>query len=396
MDRSTYREMSRRRFIKTTVAGGMTALAAGSLWDAAAQMVSGSGHREVHGIGIEDPELVQLSINENPLGPSPRAIEAVSKKLFALNRYPAREPVLQEAIARHHARRDGAEITHEMVINGVGSTEVLRGIAITAMLNGGGSVEPQPGYGAISGTAEDLGRPAVRVLLTSDLQTDLDAVRKAITPETRIVALTNPNNPTGQLIPYDDLVRFIDSVPESVLICVDEAYIHFVDDDRYPSVIPLTQTRKNLMVSRTMSKAFGLGGMRVGYGIAHVELADRIKTHMLGWLGRSILGDAAAIAALDDDAHLREVRAHVIREKEYLYNALTELGLKPQKTQTIFVIADMGKDTEALVDALKARKVLIRQAFGMPNYIRVSVGTHEENEVFLEVLHEVLSGKAGV
>jgi histidinol-phosphate aminotransferase len=392
MEETNPTDAARRRFLKTALAAGLSTLAASAMWKNAAAMLSGAnGDRRVYGVGIEDPELVQLSINENPLGASPRAIEAVAHKLFALNRYPPREPVLHEAIAQYH----GSGITWEMVANGVGSTEILKGIALTAMLNGGGVVEPEPAYGAISGAAKTLGRPVVRVPVTQDLQMDLDAVRKAITPETRIVALTNPNNPTGQLLPHADLARFMESVPETVIVCVDEAYIHFADDEHYASMVPLTRTYPNLLVSRTMSKAFGLGGMRVGYGIGDVKLIERMKPHLLGWLGRNVLSDVAVIAALEDTQHIRRVREHVIGEKAFLYQTLTDMGLKPVKTQTIFVLVNMGKNTQPVVDALKAKKVLIRQASGMPNYLRISVGTRRENEVFIETLKEVL-GASGV
>lgn len=383
---------ARRRFLKTAVVGGLSTLAAGLLWKNASAMVSGvSGHREVYGVGIDDPELVQLSINENPLGASRRAVEAVAHKLFSLNRYPPREPVLHEAIANYH----GGGITWEMVANGVGSTEILKAVAMLALLDGGGAVEPEPGYGAIAGVANDLKRPVTRVPVTQSLQTDLDAVRRAVTKTTRIVCLTNPNNPTGQLIPHDDLVQFMTGIPESVIVCVDEAYIHFADDEYYASMIPLTKTYPNLLVARTMSKAFGLGGMRVGYAIADPKLIMRMRPHTLGWLGRNILSDVATIAALGDQDHIRLVRTHVLKEKAYLYTTLTNMGLKPVKTQTIFVLVDMGKDTQSVVDELKARKVLIRRANGMPNYLRISVGTRAENEVFLDTLKEVLS-KSGV
>ena len=382
----------RRRFLKLAVAGGLSTLAASLMWKNAAAMVTGAtGQREVYGIGIDDPELVQLSINENPLGASRRAVEAVAHKLFSLNRYPPREPVLHEAIANYH----GGGITWEMVVNGVGSTEILKAIAMLAMLDGKGAVEPEPGYGAIAGVAKDLNRPVTRVPVTHSLQIDLEAVRKAVNKTTGIVCLTNPNNPTGQLIPHDDLVRFMTGIPESVIVCVDEAYIHFADDEQYASMIPLTKTCPNVLVARTMSKAFGLGGMRVGYGIADPKLITRMKPHTLGWLGRHILSDVAAIAALGDQDHIRMVRAHVLKEKAYLYDTMTGMGLKPVKTQTIFLLVDMGKDTQPIVDELKARKVLIRRASGMPNYLRISIGTRAENEVFLETLKGVL-GKSGV
>jgi histidinol-phosphate aminotransferase len=393
MSEPGYVDTARRRFLKTALAGGFSTLAAGALWKNAAAMVSGiEGRKAVNGVGIEDPELVQLSINENPLGPSPRAIEAVAHKLFALNRYPPREPVLQEAIAKYH----GDGVTWEMVANGVGSTEILKAIGMTALLEGGAAVEPNPGYGAVAGLAGEIGRKVIRVPLTKEFQTDLNAVYKAITPDTRIVCLTNPNNPTGQLIPHNDLVSFVKSVPQSVIVCIDEAYIHFVDDENYPNMVSYTKTMPNLLVARTMSKAFGLGGMRVGYGIGHPELIKKMRPHFLGWLGRNLLSDVAVIAALEDTDHIRRVRKHVIGEKEYLYRALTAMGLKPVKSQTIFVIVSLGKDTQPVVDGLRERKVLIRRASsGLNDYIRISVGTRTENEVFIETLKEVL-GQTGV
>ncbi len=381
-------ELSRRRFMKTAMAGGLTAMTVSNLWEnATAMMLAPQQDRIVNGVGIDDPELVQLSINENPLGASPHAIEAVAHKMFSLNRYPSRGPVLHEAIAKYH----GNGINAKMVATGVGSTEVLKAIGMAALINGGNVVEPVPGYGAVSGVSRVLGRDPIRVPLTGDLQTDLSAVRRAMSDETRIVTLTNPNNPTGQLIPHKDLVAFLDSVPESVIVCVDEAYVHFVGDESYQNMISLTKSRKNLFVTRTMSKAFGLGGMRVGYGVAHPELIQRVVPYLLNWLGRSILGDVASIAALEDTQHVHDVRRYVMLEKEYLYEALSEMGLNPVKTETIFVIADMGHNTRPFVAELANRKVLIRQAFGMENFIRISTGTHRENEVLIEVMKEVLA-----
>ena len=363
-------------------------MAVSKLWEnATAMMADPQQDRVVNGVGIDDPELVQLSINENPLGASPHAIEAVAHKMFSLNRYPPRGPVLHQAIAKYH----GNGINAKMVATGVGSTELLKAIGMTALINGGNVVEPVPGYGAVSGVSRVLGRDPIRVSLTSDLQTDLAAVRKAMNDETRIVTLTNPNNPTGQLIPHKDLVAFLDSLSESVIVCVDEAYVHFVGDETYQDMISLTKSRKNLFVTRTMSKAFGLGGMRVGYGVGHPELIQRVVPYLLNWLGRSILGDVASIAALEDTQHVQDVRRHVILEKEYLYGALAEMGLQPVKTETIFVIADMGQNTQPFIEELVNRKVLIRQAFGMDNFIRISTGTHRENEVLIEIMKEVLA-----
>jgi histidinol-phosphate aminotransferase len=206
----------------------------------------------------------------------------------------------------------------------------------------------------------------------------------AIDEDTRIVTVCNPNNPTGKTVDGDELARFVEKVPKDVLICLDEAYIHFVDDPGYPSTVPLAKQHENVLVVRTFSKAYGLGGARVGYGIGNPELLKKLARFGLGDLNKNTLSIAAALGALEDPEHvIRSVE--LVREgKAYLYAELEKMGYDPIRTQTIFVTVEVGPDVETFIELLGEQKVLVRQAFDMDGYMRVSVGLPRENEAFVE------------
>ena len=200
---------------------------------------------------------------------------------------------------------------------------------------------------------------------------------------TRIVSICNPNNPTGQLLDPAELERTIRAVPNDVIVCVDEAYIQFVDDPAYPSTISLTKDVENLLVSRTFSKAYGLGGMRVGYGVAHPSLLERMQRFSIGLLNKNTLSTVAAMAALNDQQHVRRT-VEIVREgKAFLYEELESMGYSPLRTQTIFVTVEVGPNLETLLDRLWEKKVRVRQAFDMEGFMRISVGLPRENEAFI-------------
>jgi histidinol-phosphate aminotransferase len=376
--------MNRRSFFRRSLAGsaGLT-LAGTPWWEAAAQLVNTPVLRDIRGVGLDDPELVELSINENPLGSSRRAIEAVASRMFGMNRYPFHNQ-LEQALATHH------DIPEETILTGVGSSEILS-LLVTASYfdRAGNTVTASPSYPDVPRKTETLGREVRRVPLTNDFSLDLDAMLDAIDSETRIVFVCNPNNPTGQLLAADELRRFAERVPNDVVLCVDEAYIHFVDDPDYPSAIALAQERENVLVTRTFSKAYGLGGIRVGYGIANSELAQQLARFGFGQLNKNTLSIAAALGALEDPEHVTR-SVEVVREgKQYLYAQLEALGYEPLRTQTIFVTVDVGDTLETFLSLLRERKVKVRQAFEMDGYMRVSVGLPPENEVFVDEFRKV-------
>ena len=371
-------DMNRRNFLRNTVLGGAGVSLIGTpAWEAAAQMVNGTANSPVNGVGLDDPTLVQLSINENPLGASQRAIEAVAGKMFGMNRYTMHND-LEEALAAHH------DVDPESVVLGVGSSEILLTATLAAFWNNpGNAVTAFPSYRSIPRTADELGQAVKQVPLTGDWQIDLPAISAAVDDNTRIVSICNPNNPTGQLLDPAELERTIRAVPNDVIVCVDEAYIQFVDDPAYPSTISLTKEVENLLVSRTFSKAYGLGGMRVGYGVAHPALLERMQRFSIGLLNKNTLSIVAAMAALKDQQHVQRT-VQIVREgKAFLYEELEAMGYSPLRTQTIFVTVEVGPNVNTLIDRLWEKKVYVRQAFDMEGFMRISVGLPRENEAFI-------------
>lgn len=373
-----HRAMDRRSFFRTAAVGGAgLALVGTPAWEAAAQLVEGPTLRNVRGVGLDDPALVQLSINENPLGSSRLAIEAVAKRMFGMNRYPFHNQ-LEEALAKHH------DIPVEMVLTGVGSSEILNLVVLAAFFDReGNTVTAFPSYPDPHEKTAALGREVRKVALEEDFSIDLEAMSRAIDADTRLVSICNPNNPTGQLLNAAELEQFVQSVPRDVIVCVDEAYIDFVDEPGYPSTIPLAQRMENVVVTRTFSKAYGLGGVRVGYGIGHPELLKRLARFGIGMLHKNTLSIAAAIAALEDQEHVAR-SVEVAREgKAYLYSQLEAMGYEPLRTHTIFVTLHVGPRLETFLELLREQKVHVRQAFDMEGYMRVSVGLPRENEAFV-------------
>lgn len=370
--------MNRRNFLRNTVLGGAGVTLMGTpAWEAAAQMVNGAGTAPVNGVGLDDPLLVQLSINENPLGASHRAIEAVAGKMFGMNRYTMHFE-LEEALGNHHG------VDPETVFTGVGSSEILLTATLAAFWDRpGNAVTAFPSYRSIPRTAEELGQAVKRVPLSGDWQMDLPAMLAAVDENTRIVSICNPNNPTGQILDAAELERTIRAMPKDVIVCVDEAYIQFVDDPGYPSMIPLTKEVENLLISRTFSKAYGLGGMRVGYGVAHPALLERMQRFSIGLLNKNTLSTVAAMAALDDQEHVRRTVEITRQGKAFLYEELEAMGYSPLRTQTIFVTVEVGPNVNTLIDRLWEKKVQVRQAFDMEGFMRISVGLPRENEAFI-------------
>jgi histidinol-phosphate aminotransferase len=371
--------MDRRSFFRRSLAGGAgVALVGTPWWEAAAQMLNSPPLRNVRSIGLKDPELVELSINENPLGSSRVAIEEVAKRMFGMNRYPF-DTELEEALAKHH------DVPVEMILTGVGSTDILNLLVMAAFFDrSGNTVTGFPSYPYVYQRTEEIGREVRKVQLRPDFTLDLDAMARAIDGETRIVFVCNPNNPTGQLLDAGELRRFVDAVPKDVIICMDEAYIHFVDDPDYPSTIGIAKERENVLVSRTFSKAYGIAGVRVGYGIGHPELIKRLAKFSLGQLAKNTLSIAAALGALADPEHVKRSVELVREGKKYLYARLRDMGYAPLETQTIFVTVEVGDKLKSFVELLAEQKVKVREAFDMDGYMRISVGLPSENEAFVE------------
>ncbi|MBM3263788.1 MAG: aminotransferase class I/II-fold pyridoxal phosphate-dependent enzyme [candidate division Zixibacteria bacterium] len=394
--------MSRRAFLAGAALGGVGLLTGAH--ETAAWM-AGRQPADVKGIGVP-AGLVRLAFNENPLGASPKAIAAVLERQTWMNRYDY-TTTLQKAIIKYH----GLDIPNVSgfdfkatgerhgILLGVGTTELLQLLALEALMGKGEAVEALPAYGQITRVGDELreaGYPVLtrQVAVKPDGTHDLDAMQALITDRTGLVIVNNPHNPTGAINPYADVLRFIDNVPSRVLVVIDEVYIHFVRDPAYKDFIDIAKERENVLVLRTFSKAYGLGGLRVGYAVGHRNVVRRLAPFSMGLLGRNTLSVYAAAAALEDAEHVRRSQQTVWSGNDYLTGELKKMGVSVVPSHANFVWVDCKRRTRDIVRALSAKNVLIRGGEGAwesPNHIRVSTGSPEENEAFIHALQQVLA-----
>ncbi len=331
--------------------------------------------------GIED--AIKLASNENPLGPSPLATEAVRIAAGEVSQYPdAAAYALREKLAAHHG------VQQEEVLHGNGSNEILDLVVRTFCTGAHHVVFGEPSFVVYRMAALAHGVPFTAVPLRNWTH-DLDAMLEAVTPQTRVVFVANPNNPTGTHVGKAAIERFLRDVPPEVIVVMDEAYFEYVDAPDYPDSIALRALRERLIVTRTFSKAYGLAALRVGYAVGSSEL--------VGYLLRvrqpfsvSLLAQRAALAALDDQEHVRRSVALNRQERARLAAELTELGFVPPPSQANFLFFDCLRPGREIYQSLLQRGVIVRP-LGQTSFLRVTVGTPEQNDRFLAALREVLA-----
>ena len=332
--------------------------------------------------------IAELGSNENPLGPSPRALKAMRVALAETFRYPdPRGMQLKRALAEHLA------VDVERIALGNGSHELLMLIAQCFADTSTSVVFSEFGFAVFPIATAAAGARALRVPAlardhaTMPLGHDLDAMAQAIRPETRIVYLANPNNPTGTWFGDAELVRFLERVPATTLVVVDEAYAEFVTTPELSSALPLLPRFPNLIVTRTFSKAYALAGLRVGYAVSAAEVAA-IFERLRESFNVNSLALAAAEAALADQAHVANGRAWNLAEREWLSEALRARGLRVLPSQTNFVLVDFSRAAAPIERALFERGVIARPmgGYGLPEFLRLSVGSRADNERLLDAL----------
>ena len=231
------------------------------------------------------------------------------------------------------------------------------------------------------------------VPLSSDLRYDLKAMKRAITPKTKMIFIANPDNPTGTYVTNKELGEFIESVPKNIMILLDEAYFEFANHSfrNYPNGLGYID-KPNVIVTRSFSKVYGLAGLRIGYGVADPETVGYME-RVRDPFNVNMLAQAGALAALDDSAFLKKTLSYVAKEKELLYKAFDRMGLKYVESATNFILVDVKKDCKEVFDALLKKGVIVRdmKAWGINTSIRVTIGTKDENKVFLKALKEALA-----
>lgn len=328
---------------------------------------------------------VKLASNENPLGPSPKALEAMKKALGDLNRYPDGGAFnLTQIVAGH------LDVPPETIVFGNGSDELIGLLAQTFLMPGDQVVLPQPSFLIYDIMSRSVGAVPVAVPLNA-LSIDLDRVIEAVTPDTRMVFINNPNNPTGTIINKKAFEKFLGELPPRVMVVVDEAYIDFVRDKTCAIGTDYLNGSNPVAVLRTFSKAYGLAGLRIGYGIMPPEIRDLINRIRMPF-NASTLAQVAAGAALKDTTFLEKTLQVVQEGLAYLKEALTLLGLTCFPTQSNFFLIDMKRDADEVFEQMLHQGVIVRSmaSYGFPEYIRVNVGLPEENERFVAALKNIL------
>lgn len=337
------------------------------------------------------PELlVELGSNENPYGPSPRVRDAIVGVLDELHRYP--DPLggdLKRALAERHG------VDPAQIMLGNGSHELLMQLAQVFAGPGVDVVMSQYGFAVFAIATQAVGANAciAPALLPDDAMPrghDLDAMLAAITPATRLVYLANPNNPTGTWFSREAFADFLVRVPEQAVVVVDEAYAELADAPDYASALPLLAARPNLVVTRTFSKAHALAGLRIGYAIANrglIAVLERVRESFN--LGTVSL--AAAQAALGDEEHLRTTTTLNAGQRGLLAAALRERGWPVSPSQTNFLLVEFGARTADIESGLLQRGVVLRPmgGYGLPDCLRITIGSEDENRRLLAVLDEV-------
>jgi histidinol-phosphate aminotransferase len=335
-------------------------------------------------------EVIKLASNENPLGPSPRALAAIESGLSELARYPDGNGfILKQALCAKLG------VNLNQVTLGNGSNDILELMTRTFVQPGQEVIFSQHAFAVYPIATQAVGGKAV-IVPAKDWGNDLDGMIKAITENTRVMFIANPNNPTGTWIRRDALARFLDQVPEHVIVVLDEAYFEYaihpaMEVEGYPDGMDLLHSYQNLVVSRTFSKAYGLAGLRVGYSVSQPIIADLLNRVRQPFNVNS-LALLAATAALQDEEHIENsARLNAIGMQQCI-DAFRQMGLTFIPSGGNFISVDMRKPAQPVYLELLKRGVIVRPVanYEMPNHLRITIGTERENSKFLSALREVL------
>lgn len=339
-------------------------------------------------LGLNEVDIVKLASNENPNGPGELVKKALAECVEDLSLYPDGSGyALKEALSKHLG------VDSERVTLGNGSSDILDFIIRVLISDGNEVVVSQHAF-AIYGLLTVIAGGKLVEVPAKNFGHDLEAMAAAITDQTRIVFVTNPNNPTGTWNTADELEAFLLKVPESVVVLLDEAYFEYVDKPEYPNGMALLDRFPNLVVTRTFSKVYGLASLRIGYGVSSPELAD-LMNRVRPPFNTNSFAQAAAIAALSDEQYLADSVAMNKQGIEQLEHAFREMNLSfiPSVGNFIAFKVPDSADDMAVYDGLLKHGVIVRPIanYGMPGYLRVSIGTRSDNLAFLDALEKVLA-----
>ncbi len=334
-------------------------------------------------LGLKD--VVKLASNENALGPSPKALRAVAARLRGINRYPdASSFYLKRDLARYLG------VGEDNLFIGNGSDEVIALAAKAFVGEGDEVVITQPTF-LIYEIVSRLANAKIRYVPAKDFRYDLRAMKNAIGRKTRMVFIANPDNPMGTYVTKDELEEFFDGLPREVIIFLDEAYFEFAQEaPDYPNGLGYIDSR-NVIVARTFSKAYGLSGLRIGYGVSKASLAGCLEK-VREPFNVNILAQEAARAALKDASFLNRTLTHVRKERAFLYRALGRMDIRYIESATNFILIDAGMDSTVVFKKLLKKGVIVRdmKSWGFDTFIRVTVGTRAEDKRFIGALKGIV------
>jgi histidinol-phosphate aminotransferase len=334
-------------------------------------------------LGLESIAL--MATNENPLGPSPKAVEAMRAEIHKVNRYPQGPCTL---LKRKVAAR--LDIGEDMIIFSNGADNCLRIIGYTFLNSGDEVIVAHPSFPVYGIVARIMGAVPVEVPLDNHVH-DLRAMAEKIGPHTKLVFICNPNNPTGTFVKRAELDAFVRALPDHVVLILDEAYFEFVDDEEYPDALDYIREGRNVVALRTFSKLYGIAGLRLGYTLASPELTS-VMERVREPFPVSRVAEAAALGAVDDEEFKSKVLANNEESRRYLYESFDRLGLSYAQTHTNFMFVDLQIDAKEAAHALLEQGYLIRPGtpWKHPTFARITFGTMEENRGFVSTLGKVL------
>lgn len=329
--------------------------------------------------------VVKLASNENPLGPSPKAIEAINKFSRDVSLYPD-----QNCYELTRLLAGKLDISPDNMVIGNGSDEIMMLVAL-AYITAGDEVILSLNTFSTYETVSRLMEASITLVNLKNYTYDLEAMAGICSQKTKLIFVCNPNNPTGTMNTKGQLDYLISKASPNTIILIDEAYGEYVESPEYPDSLDYVRANKNVVVTRTFSKVYGLAGLRVGYGIAKPEIIKYLKLVRLPF-SVNRLAQIAATISLADSHHVEASRKNNSEGKKYLYAQLDKLGISYVKTEANFIFINLNNDADTVFMELMRRGVIVRplSSFGMPGSIRVTIGTPEQNQKFIKALSEVI------
>ncbi|OGC96021.1 MAG: hypothetical protein A2W25_09800 [candidate division Zixibacteria bacterium RBG_16_53_22] len=381
-DPKLFQGVSRRNFIGTIT--GAAALALIGLDRKAVADIEGLPDKVI-GPNIARDFTARICYNENPIGPSPAAAEALIDVAYLSHRYPDwyGESLLADLASRYN-------LSSSMFTVGSGATEILRMCALAFSSPGGNVIVPNPSYSQFPTDCQLFGRTVRYVSLDQNHRVDLPAIANRVDGNTTAICLTNPNNPTGTIVDNAELASFVQSLDPDIVTIIDEAYLEYISDPGYTSAIELLRQGRNVVVVKTFSKVYGLAGARIGFAAGSSANINAMRSYQyIATVSRPCL--EAARAALGDQAHVAQTVQLAAQTKSYCFGQFALMGLPYIPSEASFFMVDVGTNADTVRILLAEREIYVRTGWGMSQHLRVSTGTQHEMERFIYELGDILA-----